>query len=145
MGSIQESVCVSVWSLYYIAIDMGYSTLLTHYGSVKPRGDIDSGQHEFRRWCAAWRHQATNRTNADLSLGRPRSIHPTATSHRWLPRYQSSWGQHWAHLGPVGPRWAPCRPHESCYQGYLMQWLQQHIMWMNPHKKISKGDSNWAI
>ena len=30
---------------------------------------------------------------------------------------QSSWGQHGAHLGPVGPRWAPCRPHESCYQG----------------------------
>ena len=26
-------------------------------------------------------------------------------------------GQHGAHLGPVGPRWAPCWPHESCYQG----------------------------
>ena len=23
-----------------------------------------------------------------------------------------SWGQHGAHLGPVGPRWAPCWPHE---------------------------------
>ena len=23
----------------------------------------------------------------------------------------------WAHLGPVGPRWAPCWPHESCIQG----------------------------
>ena len=34
-----------------------------------------------------------------------------------LPRYQSSWGQHGAHLGPVGPRWAPFWPHESCYQG----------------------------
>ena len=33
------------------------------------------------------------------------------------PRWQSSWGQHGAHLGPVGPRWAPCWPHESCYQG----------------------------
>ena len=22
-----------------------------------------------------------------------------------------------AHLGPVGPRWAPCGPHEPCYQG----------------------------
>ena len=22
-----------------------------------------------------------------------------------------------AHLGPVGPRWAPCWPHEPCYQG----------------------------
>ena len=28
-------------------------------------------------------------------------------------------GQHGAHLGPVGPRWAPCWPHEPCYQGCL--------------------------
>ena len=33
------------------------------------------------------------------------------------PRKQSSWGQHGAHLGPVGPRWAPCWHHEPCYQG----------------------------
>ena len=26
------------------------------------------------------------------------------------PRYQSSWGQHGAHRGPVGPRWAPSWP-----------------------------------
>ena len=32
---------------------------------------------------------------------------------------QSSWSQHGAHLGPVGPRWAPYWPHESCYQGRL--------------------------
>ena len=25
---------------------------------------------------------------------------------------------HGAHLGPVGPRWAPWWPHEPCYQGY---------------------------
>ena len=30
------------------------------------------------------------------------------------PRQQGSWGQHGAHLGPVGPRWAPCWPHERC-------------------------------
>ena len=35
------------------------------------------------------------------------------------PRKQSSWGQHGAHLGPVGPRWAPCWPHKPCYQGTL--------------------------
>ena len=34
-----------------------------------------------------------------------------------IPRKQSSWGQYGAHLGPVGPRWAPFWPHESCYQG----------------------------
>ena len=26
-------------------------------------------------------------------------------------------GQHGAHLCPVGPRWAPCWPHETCCQG----------------------------
>ena len=28
-----------------------------------------------------------------------------------------SWGQHGTHMGPAGPRWAPCRPHELCYLG----------------------------
>ena len=27
---------------------------------------------------------------------------------------------HGAHLGPVGPRWAPCWPHEPCYQGCVI-------------------------
>ena len=26
-------------------------------------------------------------------------------------------GPTWAHLGPGGPRWAPCWPNEPCYQG----------------------------
>ena len=45
----------------------------------------------------------------------------------WLahPRSQNSWGQHGAHLGPVGPRWAPCWPHEPCYQGCYSSYLQQ--------------------
>ena len=29
----------------------------------------------------------------------------------------SSWGQHGAQLGPTGPRWAPCGPHEPCSLG----------------------------
>ena len=28
-----------------------------------------------------------------------------------------SMGQHGAHLGPPGPRWAPCWPNELCYLG----------------------------
>ena len=32
-------------------------------------------------------------------------------------RLQGSWSQHGAHLGPVGPRWAPRWSHELCYQG----------------------------
>ena len=38
-----------------------------------------------------------------------------------LPRYQSSWSRHGAHLGPVGSRWASCWPHEPCYQGIYPQ------------------------
>ena len=33
---------------------------------------------------------------------------------------QGSWGQHGAHLGPKGPRWTPCWPHELCYLGSLI-------------------------
>ena len=40
-----------------------------------------------------------------------------ALSHVRPPREQSSWGQHGAHLAPVGPRWAQCWAHEPCYQG----------------------------
>ena len=39
----------------------------------------------------------------------------------------NSWGQHGAHLGPVGPRWAPCWPHEPCYQG--LAFLLSFIEW----------------
>ena len=28
---------------------------------------------------------------------------------------------HGANMGPVGPRWAPCWPHEPCYQGLLFK------------------------
>ena len=39
--------------------------------------------------------------------------------HTVIPQmgWQSSWGQHGIHLGPVGPRWTPCWPHEPCYEG----------------------------
>ena len=36
-----------------------------------------------------------------------------------IPRLQGSWGQHGAHLGPVGPRWAPCWSHKPCFQGIV--------------------------
>ena len=32
-----------------------------------------------------------------------------------ITRWQGSWGRHGAHLGPTGPRRAPCWPHELCY------------------------------
>ena len=49
-------------------------------------------------------------------------------------------GPTWAHLGPVGPRWVPCWPHEPCYQGYqrvmiltsipiLQVWYDERLSW----------------
>ena len=35
----------------------------------------------------------------------------------YLSQIAKFMGQHGAHLGPVGPRWAPCWPYEPCYQG----------------------------
>ena len=35
-------------------------------------------------------------------------------------------GPTWAHLGPVGPRWAPCWPHETCYEGRLTRHHMKH-------------------
>ena len=42
----------------------------------------------------------------------------------------SSWGQHVAHLGPGGPRWAPCWPHKPCYQGYCLDetWISPILL-----------------
>ena len=35
---------------------------------------------------------------------------------------------HGAHLGPVGPRRAPCWPHEPCYQGTVACWSA--VLWV---------------
>ena len=48
----------------------------------------------------------------------------------WVRRKQSSWGQHGAHLGPVGPRWAPwtllsgpgCRQVEGSHSEKCVKW-----------------------
>ena len=43
-------------------------------------------------------------------------------------------GPTWTHLGPVGPRRAPCRPHEPCYLGKLTEELCQ----LSPTKQSPK-------
>ena len=51
-----------------------------------------------------------------------------------LKNISCAWGQHGAHLGPVGPRWTPCWPHEPCYQGYdLIQCCSSPaVLWIPP-------------
>ena len=40
------------------------------------------------------------------------------------------WGQHGAHLGPVGPKWAPCWPHNPCYQGRQQRsFCKRYVEW----------------
>ena len=68
-----------------------------------------------------WTH--TSWSYIQWSLGciyEERLIKPTfnlSLSMPWIPWYQGLWGQHGAHLGPTGPRRAPCWPHETCYLG----------------------------
>ena len=40
---------------------------------------------------------------------------------QWPNNYPDS-KVHGAHLGPTGPRWAPCWPHELCYLGMLLNY-----------------------
>ena len=35
-------------------------------------------------------------------------------------------GQHGTHLGPTGPRWAPCWPHDSCCRGSFKNEILMH-------------------
>ena len=47
-------------------------------------------------------------------------------------------GQHGVHLGPVGPRLAPCWPHEPCYQGCLQ-------FCGTPSHVISNNAAKWSL
>ena len=48
---------------------------LTHWGLVTSYGIGDLGQHWFRQWLVAWRHQAITWTNVDFSSVRSCGIH----------------------------------------------------------------------
>ena len=60
----------------------------------------------------------------------------------WILRYQGSWGQYGAHLGPIGPRWAPCWPPEPCYQGWRIFMLS---FWYSSMPMIRHATSAMAI
>ena len=53
------------------------------------------------------------------------------------PDSKVHWGQHRTHLGPVGPRWAPCWPDKPCYQGILRpeQNVSIYLIWNIQHEK----------
>ena len=83
--------------------------------------------------CAKW---AVIHRNNDLDCCYSIATHP---------RQQFSWGPYGAHLGPVGPRWAPCWPHEPCYQGRFMALVDIFSCFvMLDDVMIFKGDDRFA-
>ena len=63
---------------------------LTHCGLVTPYDNRDLGQHWFRQWLVAWRHQAITWTNVDWSSVTYSDIHLRAISQEipqpWIPK-----------------------------------------------------------
>ena len=53
---------------------------LTNCGPVTPYGGRDLGQHWFRQWLVAWRHQAITWTNVDLTSLMSSDVHLRAIS-----------------------------------------------------------------
>ena len=58
------------------------------------------------------------------------------------PWSQGWWGILGSHLGPTGPRWAPCWPHELCYLGMSAMWLISAIepRWGSLHLVSSRQE-----
>ena len=67
----------------------------------------------------------------------------------WKCTPDSSLGQDGAHLGPVGPGWAPCWPLEPCYQGHQFPYkFWGHLSWNMPHRPtslVSAHDPDWQL
>ena len=85
----------------------------------------------------------------------------------WYPRFKRAWvdtssslseqtqrarGQHEAHLGPVGPSWAPSWPNKRCCQGRLYPIFRRLAKWCAcvrsfhipvAPSSLSKRDSVW--
>ena len=51
----------------------------------------------------------------------------TNLAKKTYPRKQSSCGQHVAHMGSVGPRWAPCLPQRAVLSGTVLTSLRECI------------------
>ena len=44
-------------------------------------------------------------------------------------------GSTWTHLGPTGPRWTPCWPHEPCYQRKYISFIPMKPQWLTSNWK----------
>ena len=72
----------------------------------------------IKSWIRGWNtNVVTLKTCSSLYSRSSKRCHCKTVMCRYNPWQQNSWGQHGAHLGPTGPRWDPCWPHELCYLG----------------------------
>ena len=107
-------------------------------------------------WC-----RPSNKPLSELLMVRL-PTHICVAGPQWVNLYPSGWFHwHWvndnpdskvhgAHLGPTGPRWDPCWPHELCSLGWLpqCQWRNSedgnHGMWSkgywNKHNNYVDND-----
>ena len=83
-------------------------------------------------------------TKLPITASFERGVHrwPAASPHKWPVKQKTcnitdnkgSWGTHGAHMGHVGPSWAPRWPHKPCHQGCSCesttdrQLFQKHII-----------------
>ena len=56
-----------------------------------------------------------------------------------------SWRQHGAHLGPTGPRWAPCWPHELCHLGNERKYSTHFGHWEQYGSGFADYFSKWIF
>ena len=62
----------------------------------------------------------------------------------WGQAWESSWGQHGAHLRPTRPKWAPCLSHELCCLGnYLRDW-QRHSWQLSSRLFHGRDSIPWS-
>ena len=95
-----------------------------HYMHLHIRGCGAEMEWEQNPLCNEWVQHSnlcvyfeTTYSKPSFSSRNGRSAHVWSTYVWTYLDSNSSWGQHGGHLGPVGPRWAPCWPNEPCYQG----------------------------
>ena len=78
--------------------------------------------YHYSQHCACWWISAVRCYFGHMQPQRWSTWGRLITVH--YPWEQGTWGQHGAHLGTTGPRWAPCWPHEPFYLGHLDKLLQ---------------------
>ena len=98
----------------------GWAQAMRYYLISSSILKVTGAVFQFRglRWTFLTNSSVTRIIIATWRLELPSADNPLTICYRpCCSREQCWWGQHRAHLGPCGPRWAPCFPHEPCYQG----------------------------